>query len=243
MYAKILTDPEYFEKIRKEEQTITKYYTETYQLYQSGNYSAVVERCLTAARNFPVNNLKPQFEYLGILAYGKNTDQKIFRDSLISIIARYPSSDIAKDARNLVSYMDRDHPEIREAEEKRISQELYSFSPPAKHHFIFAVEKTINTNQLVFNIINYNLDFSDSLNLIVEVISLNNSQNLVSVKLFKNLDQATVYLRNIIVSDQIRKDIPDFKSMPFVISEKNLITLRQDKSVERYLKFYNENYK
>ncbi len=243
MYARILTDPDYFEKIKREEQAVIDYYNQTYQMYLSGNFSEVVNRSKIASVTYPGNTLAPRFRYLGILAAGKSLDRKIFRDSLVLIIASYPGSEIADDARNLVSYMDKDHPEFREAEEIRISQELYRYIPGAKHHFIFALNKRINANQLVFNIINYNLDHNDSLNLIVEVINLSNTHNLVSVKTFRNQVQVTSYLKNILAADEIRKDIPDFNAIPFVISDRNLVTLRQDKSVDRYLKFYNENYK
>lgn len=242
-YARVLTDPEYFLKLEREEKAVQEYYMATYSLFQTGNYAEVVDRCRNAARSYPDHKLKPQFAYLGILANGKTADPKIFRDSLISIASRYPGTEIADDARNLINYMDKDHPEIREAEEKRISQEIYSFSPPAKHHFMMALDKKINSNQLVFNIINYNLDYSDSLNLLVEVINLDDTRNLVSVKMFRNLEQASGYLKKITTSQEIRKDMPDFTFIPFVISERNLITLRKDKSVDRYLKFYNENYK
>jgi tetratricopeptide (TPR) repeat protein len=243
MYARVLTDPEYFVKIERKEKEVHDYYVQTYALYQSGNYADVVVRCRNASNSYPDNKLTPQFAYLGILANGKSTDQKTFRDSLISIISKYPGSDIAADARNLINYMDRDHPEFREAEEKRISEELYSYSPPAKHLFILALDKQISTNQLVFNIINFNLDNNDSLNLIVEVINLNNRQNLITVKTFRKLEQAVNYMDKVFNSEEIRKDMPDFTPIPFVISERNLATLRQDRSVDRYLKFYNENYK
>jgi len=241
-YAKVLTDPEYFINIEKEDKAVRNYYEDTYALYQAGNYAGVIERTRSAAQSHPGHKLAPQFAYLGILANGKGADQKVFRDSLVAIAARYPGSEISADARNLINYMDKEHPEIREAEEARISQELYRYSPPARHLFILALDKQINTNQLVFNIINYNLDHSDSLDLIVEVINLNNRQNLISVKTFRNQEQAMKYLNGIIISEEIRKDMPDFTSVSFVISDRNLVTLRADKSVDRYLKFYNENY-
>ena len=243
MYARVLTDPEYFQKIEREEKQIQDYYKETYNLYNIGNYSEVISRTDFARKTYISNKLIPQFTYLGILANGKLSDRKIFRDSLIAVVARYPGTEIASDARNLISYMDQEHPEIKEAEETRISKELYSFTPVSKHHFIFALNKQVNTNQFIFNIINYNLDNHDSLNLIVEVIHLNNTHNLVSVKTFLDQQQAVQYLNGISVSEAIRKDMPDITMIPFVISDRNLATLREDKSVDRYLKFYNETYR
>ena len=83
--------------------------------------------------------------------------------------------------------MDKEHPEIKEAEELKISQQLYQPSPDTTHYFAFVLDKKINTNQLVFNIINFNLDHFDNLNLIVEIIESEcKAQSLVTVKTFKN---------------------------------------------------------
>jgi hypothetical protein len=104
------------------------------------------------------------------------------------------------------------------------------------------VDKKTNTNQLVFNIINYNLDHFDTLNLIVEIININTTQNLISVKKFKDKQQVMTYLNAIRTAEEIIKDLPELKMIPMAISVFNLNGLQEDKSVDRYLIFYNENY-
>jgi TolA-binding protein len=243
MYAKVLTDPEYFKNLEREDQEVRDYYAQTYALYKDGNYSDVIARTANARKTYAAHNLFPQFTYLGVLAEGLTADRKVFRDSLIAVTNKFPGTEIAADASNLISYMDQEHPEIKEAEEVKISQQLYQYAPMSHHLFVFALDKQINTNQFIFNIINYNLDHNDSLNLIVEVFNLNTKQNLVSVKTFPNEKQVRQYLMAIVSSNEILKDMPEINPTPFVISEKNLDTLREDKSVDRYLKFYNENYR
>jgi tetratricopeptide (TPR) repeat protein len=242
MYAKVLTDPEYFREIERQDQIVRDYYKQTYELYISGNYSEVSGRSQYAMLNYPSHELYPRFNYLKVLAEGRNSDRKIFRDSLMAITVKYPGTEIASDARNIVNYMDLEHPEIKLAEEIKISREMFAFSPVGKYYFVFAVDKRMNTNQLVFNIINYNLDYSDSLDLIVEIIDISNPQKLITVRTFKNKDQASNYLSAITVSEEIRKDMPELNLNPFIISEKNFYTLREQKALDLYLKFYNENY-
>ncbi len=241
-YAKVLTDPNYFLELERQDRLVQQLYEQTYKLYKAGNYSEVIYRSNDAEKNHPDHSLTPKFQYLRILALGKSLDRSVFRDSLISIATRYPETDIAADAQNIIEYMDQEHPEYREAQEVKISKTLYSFEAESKHRFIFALSKKISTNQLVFNIINFNLDKYDSLNLIVDVISINAEQNLVSVKTFNNSKQVQQYLREIVASEEIHKDLPDFNLNPFIISERNLNILLEDKSVDRYLKFFNESY-
>lgn len=242
-YAKVLTDPNYFLEIERQDQLVQEFYKQTYNFYTEGNLNEVIYRSNEAERKYRNHSLIPRFQYLRILALGKTLPKNVFRDSLIAISTRYPDTDIAADAKNIVEYMDQEHPEIKEAQEIKISRELYTVQNQAKHRFVFALSKKISTNQLVFNMINFNLDRYDSLNLIVDVIGINADQNLISVKAFNNSRQAQQYLSEIAASEEIHKDLPDLTLTPFIISEENLNTLLNDKSVSRYLKFYTENYK
>lgn len=243
MYARVLNDPEYFREIENEDRQVREFYQQTYEIYKSGNYSEAAYRSENAMKTHPGHTLVPLFHYLSVLSRGKTADKNTFRDSLQMIMAKYPGSEIASDAQNLVNYMDMEHPELREAQEIKISKQLYQNDPDARHLFVFALNKKINANQLVFNIINYNLDHSDSLNLMVEIIGVGTDQNLIAVKTFVNQKQAKQYLLAIVVSEEIHKDFPEVTMIPFIISENNFQTLVGDKSVDRYLKFYNENYR
>jgi hypothetical protein len=242
MYAQVLSDPEYFRELEKQDQAVRDYYKQSYELYLQGNYSEVIARSANAVRIYPNHALLPQFTYLGVLAEGKTIDRALFREKLVAITNTYPKTDIAADAQNLIRYMDTDQPELKQAEEIQISQELYAYNPDFSHVFAFAVDRRANVNQLVFNIINFNLDHFDNLNLIVEIIDLSNAQNLITVKTFPNALDATGYLNAISASPDILKDMPEITLTPFVISSFNLKTLREDKSFDRYLLFYNQNY-
>lgn len=243
MYAKVLTNPDYFKELEKEEQIVRQYYEQTYAMYKAENYNEVIMRTDFALKTYQDNALAPQFNYLGTLARGKTIDRKVFRENLIAIIAAYPGTEIEEDAKNLIDYMDKEHPELKAAEEIKISQQLYLPSPESPHLFAFVLDKRINANQLVFNIINFNLDQYDNLNLIVDIINLNPTRNLIVVKTFSNQQQVMQYLNTIGTSDEIQRDMPEMTMISMAISEQNLKTLVEDKSVERYLTFFNENYK
>jgi hypothetical protein len=243
MYAKVLSDPDYFKELEAEDKAVRLYYEQTYELYRTGNYAEVIARADYAYKNYPENPLIPQFTYLGTLAKGKNSDQKIFRENLSALVLKYPGTDIASDAQNLIDYMDKEHPEIKEAEEIKQSKILYRYSASEPHVFAYVLDKKINTNQLIFNIINFNLDNFDKLNLRVDIADLNSSYNLILVKPFTNQQQVMQYLNTIRYSEAVFKDMPELQLIPLAISEGNLNALKEDKSVDRYLMFFNENYR
>jgi len=242
VYAKVLSDPEYFKELEAEEKAVRLYYEQTYEFYKTGNYAEVITRTEYALKNYPENPLIPQFTYIGTLAKGKNSDQKVFRENLTALVTKYPGTDIASDAQNLIDYMDKEHPEIKEAEEIKQSKILYRPSASEPHVFAYILDKKINANQLIFNIINFNLDNFDRLNLRVDIADLNSTQNLILVKPFPNQQQVMLYLNAIHTSEAVFKDMPEIQLIPVAISEGNLNTLKEDKSVDRYLMFFNQNY-
>ncbi len=127
-----------------------RYYDETYELYKAGNYAEVISRSAYAQENFSKNPLIPRFAYLGTLSAGKNADRKVFRENLLALISRYPQSDVASDAQNLIDYMDKEHPEIKEEQDIIVSKKLYQPDFDTEHLFAFLVDKKMNTNQLIF---------------------------------------------------------------------------------------------
>jgi tetratricopeptide (TPR) repeat protein len=242
MYAKVLTNPGYIQELEQEEKKVRQYYSDTYALYKSGNYAEVISRSDYAVQHFKDDALIPQFTYLGLLATGKNIDRKTFRENLLALITRYPKSDVAGDAQNLVDYMDKEHPEIKEAQDIIISRKLYQVNFDSEHVFAYVVDKKSNINQLIFNIINFNLDNFDKLSLRAEITDLNTLQNLVVVKPFPDKTTVMTYLNTILSSESIYKDIQGTTLTPIAISVENLNILKTEKSPDLYLKFFNENY-
>jgi tetratricopeptide (TPR) repeat protein len=241
-YARILTNPNYVKELEAEEQKITRYYTDTYSLYTAGKYAEVVPRADYALKTFTGHSLLPKFAYLGTLSGGKSQDRAAFRESLKTLVTRYPGTDVAEDANNLIRYMDQEHPEIREAVDLVASREMFRPEPDAEHVFGYVTDKKSNVNQLVFNIINFNLDNFDKLSLRVDITEWSTTENLIVVKPFRNGKAATDYLAAITAFEDIRKDIPEIRITPLVISTGNLNRVKTEKSSDLYLKFYKENY-
>jgi tetratricopeptide (TPR) repeat protein len=241
-YAKLLTNPDYIKEMEAAEMQVQQYYEETYEQYRKGNYNEVITRAGYAMRNFSGNPSIPQFNYLSILAMANNTDRKIFRDSLASLIQKYPGSDVAADAKNLITYMDTEHPEYKEAAELTLSKTLYQQAATGEHQFAFIADRKSDYNQLIFNIINFNLDAFDSLNLRVDRIELNNTQFLIVVKPFTDRETAMQYYIAIKNNQDILNDVSGTRPVPVIISTANLNILVRDKSAERYMKFFLENY-
>ncbi|HJZ39010.1 MAG TPA: tetratricopeptide repeat protein [Bacteroidales bacterium] len=241
--ARVLNNPNYAKELEEGERRIQDYYKDTYEHYKAGNFGEVIIRSDHALKNYSGNPLIPSFAYLSALSKGINTDRKTFRDDLVTFMAKYPGTEASTEAQLIIRFIDNERPEFREAEEKILSEKLYQKDFENEHYFAYIVNKKINTNQLVFNIINFNLDLFDNQNLRVEITDINTAENLVMVKSFRDKQEVLQYLEVIATSGQIEKDMPEITMVPIAISVVNLITLKEDKSTGRYLKFYAENYR
>jgi tetratricopeptide (TPR) repeat protein len=241
-YARILKDPDYLKEIEAGQNRIHNYYIETYNNYQNEKYNKVIQQADYAIEEYPDSKLIPQFAYLRTLSVGRTSDIKTFKEELYNIISTYPTTEVAEDAKNIIAYLDKEHPDIKEEEEKEIAIALYEYSENMEHFFALVLNKGTDANQLMFNIINFNLDNFDDLNLKVESSELNSNQDIITVISFKNKAEAMNYYNKTSSDDSFFKDVNKEGVSKMVISKSNLDILKTDKSASRYLKFFNEYY-
>ncbi len=241
-YAKLLTNPNYVKELEAEQNKVNKYYEETYLKYRAKQYRDVISRAEYAIENYPDDKLISKFAFLRALSIGRTRDIKTFTDALFDILSAYPQTEVAENVKNILVYLDKEHPDLKEEHEKEIAIELYEFSENLEHLFALVVSKETNVNQLMFNIINFNIDNYDKLNLKVESSELNANQDIVTVISFRNKNESLDYYKKAAFNDDVFMDVRKDGVNTMVISAKNLKVLKDDKSVERYLKFFEEYY-
>jgi tetratricopeptide (TPR) repeat protein len=241
-YARLLNNPDYFKELEAEQNKVQDFYAETYNKYLNKQYADVVRQSEYAIKNYPDNKLTPQFDYLRTLSLGRTADIKTFKESLYHIVSSYPMTDIAEDAMNIIAFLDKEHPEMKEEEEMERAIELYKYEENTEHFFAFVLYDKSYLNQLLFNIINFNLDNFDDLNLKAESVQINGSQDIITIMPFKNKAESLDYYNKASSDKSIFKDVDESKVQKMVISASNLNILKTDKSVDRYLKFFNEHY-
>ncbi len=241
-YARLLTNPNYIKELEEEERKVEVYYTETYHQYLQNNCAEVIARCNYALDNYSDDALIQKFSLLKALCVGKTQDIHDFSEGLYGIISAFPGTEVAENARDILSYIEKERPQVKEEEELKIAMELYKKTDSTIHFFAYILPKRQNTNQLIFNIINFNLDYFDDLNLKVESIEFNSNYTLILVKSFKDIKQVLPYYNKITNENSIFKDVDPEDVSGFVISEPNMKILQTDKSVDRYLKFFGESY-
>jgi TolA-binding protein len=243
-YAKLLTNPNFIKELQEKENAVGRLYESAYQDYNSGNYSASLAKANEGLANYPNHKLTPKFLLLKAIATGKLTDIESLRKVLNEIIKTYPKSEEANASKDIIAAMDTKHPEVKEAEDQVIAKEIYKPAAETDKHFFAMVvqSKKADQNQLVFNLINYNLDNFTNANLTVKADNLSTNSQIIVVREFKSKSEAMSYFNAANKNKSILKDVGSGILATFIISEVNLATLKKDGSENRYMKFFKDNY-
>ena len=242
-FARRLSDPDYYSKIKEQEDKIKSFYENTYTKYKNGLYAEVIDNYDYATANFKEHKLLPKFMFLKALSLGKTSDVRIFKNALNEVIATYPGSEVINMAKEITVYLNQSHPVLKEEEEEIQAQEIYSFEDSTSHYFALVVEKDkVDINQVLFFIISFNIDFYTSEDFITEGEMLDEDHQIIAVKQFVDEKAAMEYYSKIKSDPEILAELSNTFYDFFVISDKNLKTLHEDKSVSKYLKFFKKQY-
>ncbi len=106
---------------------------------------------------------------------------------------------------------------------------------------IIASNQRANMNQMVFDIIIFNLDNHADRNYRTEGTAVDAGYLLITTGPFENAGEATAWLKNFNYTSVIREAASaDLKL--FVISRDNLQKFRKDKNIDRYAIFHSREY-
>ena len=147
-------------------------------------------------------------------------------------------------AQEIIDYMYVAFPVIKEAEEAKEAEEIYTgYDPDQPHYFLLAIQKGEDVNQVSFNLLNYNLDHFNEYALDIERVNMNDGYNMLAVKVFNNSSGAMRYLEEIGGNrDEILGGIDPSKYRMMVISLDNFTLLSEHKATNPYYLFYLNRY-
>jgi len=242
-YAKILTDPAYFDKLKAEEGKVVTLYEETYRIYLNKNYEEVIGRCDYADSVYAGDELVPKFRLLKALSIGRTRDIRAYKNALTELSEAFPNSEETETANEIIAFLERTLPVLKEEEEIVEAQEIYAYNDSAVHYYLLVVNRfEVNVNQLIFNIINYNLDHYDGVDLETTGEMLNDTLNIITVKPFLALSEGQDYSEKIILDESVINELQQGGYYSLIISDENFATLKKDKSVSKYDKFFKMKY-
>ena len=242
VFAKIVLDPSYLDKLAQEKGETEQLYEQTYNHFNKSEYQSVIDLATDALERYPKDALAPKFAYLSAISAGKlaGTDEAI-RNGMRKITADYPGTDIAKEAQNLIDYMDNIDPLMKQTEQAERAKALYACDEVGAHYFVWTVDVKENINQLSFDVQIFNTEYYINDQLVFEHVNMDANHVLLMVKGLPDFARAQEYYRKFVMDAEVIKNVM-YQYDTFLISESNYAILEQDKKVEDYIEFFKKEY-
>ena len=258
-YAKILNDPDYYKELEKAESEINFMYQVTYRYFLNDECDNVYSTFHYVDSLYPDSKLMPKFALINTLCLGKSTDSLTFEANLKAFISKYPKSEEAGYARDVIAALNRKPHEVEEkTEEELLAEEelaakaaydsldvsLFNYDANELHYYIAIVDKhKLEESRVRFGLIDFNDEYFDFMNFDVSATRLTEDYGIVMVEKFKNARMAQNYIESVIVAGEVFDGVVSDSYKQYIISKSNYEKLLQDANVDRYNKFFDLNYK
>ena len=241
-FARILSDPAYYEKKMAALKMAEKIYNDAYNAYNTENFTSAIAISDDALKKYPQDQLAPKFLLIRAYSVGRISDERIFREDLNNIIKIWPATAESKKAAELIAYLNQKTPELKVEEDKKIAIEIYTADTTIAHVFVLIItDPAFNLNQASFDVISYNIDNYTNKNFKTEGSLIDNKFIQIIVSGFSDFAQALDYYDAFKPEKSIRNP-SGAKMMTFIISDKNLKVFTNEKNPGRYQLFFREKY-
>jgi len=241
-FARILSDPAYYEKKLADLKLNEKLYEEAYNQYLNEKYREAISQCEDALQKYPENILAPKFMLLHSYALARISDERTFKEDLNVLIKKWPGTDESKKAEELIAYLNKKMPELKVEEDKVIAAELYVADTTTVHVFVLVIsDPTFNINQATFDVISYNIDNYTNSNYRTEGKVIDGKYVMITVSGFNSYRKVLEYYNSFRIELNVRNPKAS-KMMSFIIGTENLKALNTDQNPERYQLFFLEKY-
>ena len=190
-FARILSDPAYFEKKLAELKLAEKTYDDAYNAYESEKFTDAISLSDEALKNFPQDQLAPKFLLLKAYSIGRTSDERTFRQELNNLIKSWPGTTESKKAEEIIGYLNLKTPELKVEDDKKIATEIYTADTTANHVFVLIIsDPAFNLNLASFDVISYNIDNFTNKNYKTQGELVDNKFIQIIVSGFANYSQA-----------------------------------------------------
>ena len=241
-FARILSDPAYYEKKNAELKLAEKTYEAAYAAYSGEKFNDAISISNDALKKYPQDQLAPKFLLIRAYSVGKINDERTFKEELSNLIKQWPGTAESKKAAEIIAYLNQKSPELKVEEDKKIAAEIYTADTTLNHVFVLIItDPSYNLNQTSFDVISYNIDNFTNKNYKTVGTLIDNKFIQIIVSGFPDFAQALNYF-NAFKTEKIVRNPSGAKMMTFIISESNLKVLQNDKDPGRYQLFFRDKY-
>lgn len=255
--AYIVSQPDYFNKLRRMSAEQDSLYEQTFNAYSQNLFEQVKENKTYAETNYPLSPLMPRFLFLNAIAVAKTDGQDAFIVQLQDMVTRYPNSELASMAKDMLALMGQgaesqignlsslQTKRSEEPSQDAIDSVEVSFDPTCNTPAMLILminqdEKQLN--QLLYDIALFNFsqfmikDFD-----LKHELNFTKDQSAVIVSGFEKLDEAEWYHNLLIKNPELSQKIITDNIQVICITETNFEILSKHFTLPDYLEWIKTN--
>jgi outer membrane protein assembly factor BamD (BamD/ComL family) len=241
-FARILSDPEYYEKKMAEMKLAEKLYDNAYEAYNEERFQESITLCADGLQKYPQAQLAPKFQLLHAYSVARTMDERTFKAELNTVVKTWPNTDESRKAEQIIAFLNLKTPQLKIEEDKQIAVELYKADTTSIHVFaLVIIDPAFNINQATFDVISYNIDNYTNKNYRTEGTLVNGKYVMITVSGFSGFSQTLNYYKKFSIEKNVRNPLGK-TMMSFIISGDNLKILNKDGNPGRYQIFFSEKY-
>jgi hypothetical protein len=255
--AFIVSQPNYFDKLRRMSQEQDSLYALTYNAYCQSQFELVKTNKIYAETNYPLSPLMPRFMFLNAIATAKTEGQNAFITQLQDMVSKYPDNELAAMAKDMLALMgqgaESQDGEMASLQSKRhidnndfnedsieIQFDATSNTPSLVLLLIQQDEKQLN--QLLYDIALFNFsqfmikDFD-----LNQVLNFSNTQSAISISGFEKMEEAQWYIDLLYKNPETYQQITNNNIQIIKITTTNYDLIGKQFTIEDYIEWQKNN--
>lgn len=245
-YARVLSDPDYAKKTRREGQDLEDYYKLTFEAFNKGQFKTAYERSTKADSLFKKNPIKPKFALIAAMSAGNLFGKERYIGAIKEVIAKFPETTEQKRAKEILRLLDGGEGAYQDAlGGGNVDSGPYKRDDDVSHYVVVVLtDKNSKIEDAKSNVADFNKDNYKSKNLKISNVFFGAASDIpmLVIRKFEDRAEAMKYYYHV---EEVRDAFMPGKTPfdVFAISQNNYKELLKDKSTEVYKAFFEYAYK
>ena len=231
-YLKMILDPEgYYSENKESIDSAFVYYEEVYTAFSNHEYEYVLAKNAALDSLYEAHPIAEQLSLISALSHGHLFGEDTLKAKLDEIINTYYSGEVVDEAREILQGLESKN---TEPEETRFELDLNE-----EHYYILALEGgRTNINKTKITVSDFNRKFYNIKEYKTQSLMLNIDYQLIIVKPFENGNSALKYLEAIKNAEELKELLGTSDYEHFIISSSNFKAFYKDKSLDKYVVYF-----
>ena len=250
-YARLIVEPDYYEKLARKNKHFEERYEEVYELYCNKQWKQVVGFSDEIIPQCTDKALQSKYAYLRAVAVGQVSGEEKGVEAMKAVASTYSGTEVAQLAKIYLSNFKTTTTSnataagaVGSAQEAVIKEQPFVYLPDEQHFIVMIVNvHEASMMDVKKNIADYNKEFYNLQKFNIKSFYINQNEQMVTISKFKNKEAAMLYYSGVIKDSRFLTMVANLSVKVYALSATNYTTYYNlvDKR-HLYDEFFKTNY-